>query len=432
MSVIRSTWIRVLLVAMTLGTAWAVRGQFGHEHGAAWAGAIGVLSVLVLANRLDWRRRLPTIAALGAIGWGVGGMISYGMVVGYGRGEDWFNVSYGLCMLFLIGGLYGYLGGGLTGLSLESTEKQKANWAALITQMVAGGYLIWGILIYQLEWLMTPPRSELWAACLGAALALGWYLYRNDFKQSRTVALCSSLGAGFGFAFGNFLQVLGSSSGIEFNWWNVMEYSLGFFGGLGMAYAIFSQNWSESRLPNKAANRLGWVFLIVLLPLTNLIQQFNTEKFVGLAERLNIISEASLTQLTLGLAWGGSLLICILPTLFFRKKVSGVAEWTLNNTWWLLMIYLGWFIFLSGFLTGAHWGYGSLRDILYWINTLIILLLGRTLLSTSSNFNLPTLRFSRTIQLGIASVLFLLVLSWVLVQTHGELPGTRIRFSLWK
>ena len=25
----------LLLVAMTLGTAWAIRGQFGHEHGAA-------------------------------------------------------------------------------------------------------------------------------------------------------------------------------------------------------------------------------------------------------------------------------------------------------------------------------------------------------------------------------------------------------------
>ena len=424
--------MRVLLVAMTLGTAWAVRGQFGHEHGAAWAGAIGVLSVLVLVNRSDWWRRLPTIVALGAIGWGVGGMMSYGMVVGYGRGDDWFNVSYGLCMLFLIGGLYGYLGGGLTGLVLESTEKQKPDWAALITQMVAGSYLIWGIIIYQLEWLMTPPRSELWAACLGAALALSWYLYRHNFKRSSTVALYSSLGAGFGFAFGNFLQVLGSSSGIAFNWWNVMEYSLGFFGGVGMAYAIFSQHWLESRLSDKTANQLGWFFLIFLLPLTNLIQQFNTEKFISLAKRLDIVGEASLIPWTLGLAWGGSLLIGILLSMFFWKKVVGASEWKLNNTWWLLMAYLGWYIYLSGFLTGAHWGHGSLRDILYWLNALFILLLGRTVLSTSSSFNLPTLGSNRTVQISIASVLLLLILSWVLIQTHGELPGSRIRFSLWK
>jgi hypothetical protein len=36
----------LLLVAMSLGTAWAIRGQFGHEHGAAWAGALGSRSVL--------------------------------------------------------------------------------------------------------------------------------------------------------------------------------------------------------------------------------------------------------------------------------------------------------------------------------------------------------------------------------------------------
>ncbi|MEM8966316.1 MAG: hypothetical protein AAGE93_07850 [Bacteroidota bacterium] len=432
MSLIRSPWMRVLLVAMALGTAWAVRGQFGHEHGAAWAGAIGVLSVLVLANRSDWWRRLPTIASLGAIGWGAGGMMSYGMVVGYGRGDDWFNVSYGLCMLFLIGGLYGYIGGGLTGLALESTKKKKPDWAILITQMVAGGYLIWGILIYQLEWLMTPPRSELWAACLGAALALGWYLNCNGFQRSITAALYSSLGAGFGFAFGNFLQVLGSASGLMFNWWNVMEYSIGFFGGLGMAYSIFSQNWSESRLPDKISNQLGWIFLIILLPLTNLIQQFNTEKFTVLAERIDIVNGESITQLTLNIAWGGSLLISILLMIFFWRKVSGISDWKLNNTWWLLMIYLGLFIFLSGFLTGAHWGYGSLRDILYWLNTLFILLLGRVVLSPTANSRLPQSKSAQAIQLGVVSVLLLLALSWILVQSHGELPGEQIRFSLWK
>tara|TARA_S200000501_G_scaffold361370_1_gene389513 strand:+ start:290 stop:427 length:138 start_codon:yes stop_codon:yes gene_type:complete len=36
----------ILIVAMALGTAWAIRGQFGHEQGAAWAGAIGGLALV--------------------------------------------------------------------------------------------------------------------------------------------------------------------------------------------------------------------------------------------------------------------------------------------------------------------------------------------------------------------------------------------------
>lgn len=428
----KSNWIRLLTVALALGTAWAVRGQFGHEHGAAWAGAIGVLAVLVLANRPDWRQRLPAIVALGAIGWGVGGMMSYGVVVGYGRGVDWVNVSYGLSMLFVIGGLYGFIGGGLTGLTLESSESHKPVWASLVTQMVAGAYLIWGILIYQLEWLMTPPRSELWAACLGAALALGWYQYRNGFHRSFTTALYTALGAGFGFAFGNFLQVLGSTSGIDFNWWNVMEYSLGFFGGLGMAYAIFAQDWPESRLPDKVANTWGWIFLIALLPATNLVQQFNPEKFQAMAERFDLANSDLFVILEMGLAWGISLLAGVLLTLFFWSRISGATKGKTQHVRWLLMVYLAWYICLSNLLTAAWWGLGSLRDGLYWLNWLGILLLARYAVSTKTEFRTALLATPKVVRLMITSVLLLLLLSWVLIKSHDGMSGSQIRFSLWK
>ncbi|MEJ0101477.1 MAG: hypothetical protein WDO19_02480 [Bacteroidota bacterium] len=48
----RSTllWKRMLPTAMALGTAWAARGQIGHEYGAAWAAAIGILTVIALSG----------------------------------------------------------------------------------------------------------------------------------------------------------------------------------------------------------------------------------------------------------------------------------------------------------------------------------------------------------------------------------------------
>ncbi|MCW3118165.1 MAG: hypothetical protein JWM28_2247, partial [Chitinophagaceae bacterium] len=222
----------MLPVALALGTAWAARGQIGHEYGAAWAGSIGVAAAISLSGRKDWYSRFPVVAALGAIAWGTGGIISYGKVVGFGHAADYLNTSYGLVMLLFIGGLYGFLGGGITGLALESSPEKKVDWAALMTQLFAGGYLCWGLFIFELEWFMTPPRSELWAACLGAALALGWWLYRNGYTHALRTAFFSALGAGFGFGFGNFLQRMGQASGINFNWWNVMEYSIGFCGGL--------------------------------------------------------------------------------------------------------------------------------------------------------------------------------------------------------
>jgi len=38
----KNQWIGILIVGLTLGTAWAIRGQFGHEQGAALAGGISL------------------------------------------------------------------------------------------------------------------------------------------------------------------------------------------------------------------------------------------------------------------------------------------------------------------------------------------------------------------------------------------------------
>lgn len=280
---------RYLFAAITLGLAWAMRGHFGHEWGAAWAGAMGVMAVLLVSKREDWAKRAPALVAIGAIGWGVSGMMSYGILIGYCRSISFGNSLYGYTTLAILGSLYGIIGGGLFGLGLESNDENKPKWANLIAQMFAGGFLVWGLLIYQMEWFMTPPRSELWAGCLGAAIALAWYLYRNNYKNSLRVAGYAGLGAGFGFAFGNFLQTIGATAGSVYNWWNVMEFSIGFFGGLGMVYAVMTREWPKSVKPSKTGNWIGVVFVFLFLPLSNYVNGMSVERFLKLAESLKIL-----------------------------------------------------------------------------------------------------------------------------------------------
>ncbi len=278
----------MLLTGLILGLTWAVRGHFGHEWGAAWAGGAGGLAVLVASGHIGWFRRLPTLVAMSAIGWGVGGMMSYGIVIGYCRADTFNNSLYGYAMLAVIGGLYGFIGGGFLGLGLETSDDKKPDWFLLISGMVAGGCLFWGIVIYQLEWLMTPPRSEAWALCAGAAIALAWYSYREGFHRALRVAAFAGLGSGFGFAIGNFFQTMGVISGVSYNWWNVMEFTLGFCGGLGMSYAVSTTRWSEPAKPSGLANWLALAFVIVLLPWTNFLKAFESEKLMRLAEGLHI------------------------------------------------------------------------------------------------------------------------------------------------
>ncbi len=299
----------MIFTALILGLGWAIRGHFGHEWGASWAGAMGALAILAASKRKDWLRRAPVLTALGAVGWAVGGMMSYGIVIGYGRGDDFGNVLYGLSMLAVIGGLYGFIGGGLFALGLETTEDKKPQWASLITEMFIGGFLIWGFFIYQLEWFMTPPRSELWAGCLGAAFALSWYLYREGYFRALRVAGYSALGAGFGFAFGNFIQTMGYVSGAHYNWWNVMEFTLGFCGALGMAYAVITRKWPQSAKPSKIANWLALLFVAAVIPLINYIDAFEIKGFVKLAQNLNIDNPEQFAVLQM---WFGFIIIVII------------------------------------------------------------------------------------------------------------------------
>lgn len=283
----------ILFTGLILGLGWAIRGHFGHEWGAAWAGTMGGLAIIVAIGRKDWWNHAPVLTFLAGIGWAVGGMMSYGIVIGYCRGVDFWNVTYGYAMLAIIGGLYGCMGGGLLGLGLASNPEKRPQWGSLMAEMVAGGWLAWGLLIYQMEWFMTPPRSELWAACLGAAAAMLWYMYRNGFHNAFRVAVYAALGAGFGFSFGNFLQTLGNASGISYNWWNVMEFTLGFCGGTGMAYAIITGNWPDKKAASTTGNIAALLAVFLFIPVTNFVAAFSSEKLSRLAERLEVVQVES-------------------------------------------------------------------------------------------------------------------------------------------
>ena len=51
----KGTLLNLIIVGMTLGTTWAIRGQFGHEQGAAWAGGVDVVCHWRIIWVLRWR-----------------------------------------------------------------------------------------------------------------------------------------------------------------------------------------------------------------------------------------------------------------------------------------------------------------------------------------------------------------------------------------
>lgn len=422
----------LVFVALALGLGWAIRGHFGHEHGAAWGGAIAGLAVIVAAKREDWASRLPVLTALAGIGWGVGGMMSYGLIVGYGRGIDFANVFYGLSMLGVVGALYGFIGGGLFGLGLESTENQKPHWPSLLTEMIAGGLLAWYVIIAQFEWKMTPPRSELWAACMGAAVALAWHLYRNDYKRALRVAAFAALGAGFGFGFGNFLQTLGTISRIAFNWWNVMEFSLGFFGGLGLAYGIFTREWPITIIPSKTANGLAFLFLFSALPIVNIIQAMHVDDFLAAAERIGIQNGRAFAELQISIAYLTTAIFFIIAAILFWRW-SGKKE-RANSVYSPAMFFIYSLFYLAFshiiklvFVKGQPF---QLNQMLYWvvlISLFLMWLFNRK--KVESTFTVTKQEsWQRWLVLIGATILLLAFCAFISINSHAGIPGYHERF----
>ena len=97
----------LFLVGISLSIGWGIRGNFGHEYGASFAGCLAALAAAILSGREDWRQRIPYFAFFGALGWGFGASISYMQVISYSESGHAVSQWYGYLCLFLIGFLLG-------------------------------------------------------------------------------------------------------------------------------------------------------------------------------------------------------------------------------------------------------------------------------------------------------------------------------------
>jgi hypothetical protein len=414
----------ILLSGIAMGTAWAVRGQFGHEHGAAWAGAIGCMTLILLSGRADWYRNVFKLILAGGLGWGIGGIMSYGKVIGYCKSTDFGNVYYGFLMLFIIGALYGFVGGGLFGISLsKEKDKKPVAWHQLIFEMTVGAILGYFFIIEQFGCVKTPPRSELWAACFGISLSLVWYMIRNQMESALRVAIFSAFGAGFGFAFGNLLQVLGNAFEIQFNMWNVMEYTLGFCGGAAMSYAVFTSEWEELENPSSKEWVLPVTVLTLIIP--NIMWQQNTglEK---MSTRILAISSDLPESLPYLIKYVPHVLILGVAVFWIRRLTKNV-EVNYKAVFGFYVSSFGLYILLSIIITGAIFSTYRVEQYLYVLNFAVVLYF----LSRLQPTFIPSTTSWRVFSGYLLSMVFIIALiAFVAVSSHEmDLSGTNYRFG---
>lgn len=321
------------LAALSLSLGWGVRGNWGHEFGAMIPGALAAMAACLLTGREDWRRRVAYFAFFGALGWSFGGSMSYGIVLGYTHSASWPSVLYGFACLFVIGFLWGAIGGAGTALPAfldrerltelfyplgavflawtvqflafeggwlteEAFNWYDTDWVAallaviavvtlglirgrfcfgsnLILCMAAGWWLAFLLLVVGLEIRMTPPRGDNWAGCLGMTLALLAFLWRKGLSPVVFAALVTAFFAGFGFSTAELIKLLGVSTGIVANWHSVMEQTFGLISGIGVAVSMIYLSKRLPAVPDEPPIRY-WTeifslgFVLLVIPFLNI------------------------------------------------------------------------------------------------------------------------------------------------------------------
>ena len=299
MDMITIPWQMVFLCGLSLCVGWGIRGNFGHEYGAALAGALAAMAIALLSGREDWWRQVHYFAMFGAIGWSFGGSMSYMQVVGYSHSPHSPTVLYGFANLFVIGFLWASLGGAGTALPAFLTHTQLSlffvpicavfigwalqavvvdrvfahkrmqrhesplywydtDWLAALVAIVAalivalfrgrldmgtslvlymgiGWFAAFLLLVNVLGLRMTPPRGDNWAGCVGLVIGVLGYCWRYELSGVAFATLMTGFAGGFAFSFGQLLKLLYIRTGLQTNWHSVMEQTQGLLFGLGIA-----------------------------------------------------------------------------------------------------------------------------------------------------------------------------------------------------
>jgi hypothetical protein len=271
---------------------------------------------------------------------------------------------------------------------------------------------------------MTPPRSEAWAVILGAGVAMLWYMAREKRNSAIRVAVFAALGGGFGFGFGNFLQIIGNVLEINFNMWNVMEYSIGFFGGSGMAYGVFSSVWPEDdSVSEKWVNRSALFITVVLIPLIVFRESLRLEHFMnrlGDIPNLEAVAMFSATFVAL-------LLLVMMAVLLWKLRTPGYKR---SDVLLFFFFYFIVYAVVSYAITGLFGGHTGLNHHLYLVNILIIYLLVKKERSAMFEVVSDKVDSKRWLMYLFAVIAFLAVLSLIAINMHGELGGAHDRFPV--
>lgn len=420
--------MNLLFVGLAVALGWGLRGEIGGEQGALIPGALLGLAIVIASGKKHWRDAAPVIAAAGALGMSLGGIQSYGILIGYTQGIDMLNVTYGYLMLAVVGGLWGAFCAGIIGMTLSDKKKSIPFWIFFLIALYISSIVSYFLLIKVFKLLMTPPRVENWAYVLGAVVALFVINFVQKEHKTCRLVLRGFLAGAIGFMLGESLQVYGSFLGPHFDWWKVMEVSFGFILGIGIAYAVFRE-YPEDK-PIMSVSPFFYVlaaFIILafvpMITFYNMIENFAQQGILIRGETIWV--DPYFNTILRGIAI--SLIAFFAYWKWFKQRDTRTdPEWQIQFLWLWTIWSNGWIAQMLMMLPKAH----HISIIIHGFFLFLMILL--SVWSIQGKFSAPVIPLSSKPVQGYKWVLvsFLIIPILALffavtsIATHpGEMPG---------
>lgn len=262
-------WSDYFLAIVLMSLAWPLRGQFGHVKGALIPGAVAAVIAALVGRGGSWKVLFPRAVILGAIGFSLGGQLSYGWLI-----ERLLACRYASCLymdlarLFVRGAIWG--GMGMTFLGFAYSEKPFLR---------RDFFLLAGYLFFSYIFLDFLEQESFCLAVFSAGLLI-FHVYNLVYKHSRIVGvfgLSGMIGFGLGFAGAVFILYLGSKDFLKgpWEWWTLRDQILGCVGGIAIAWAVRNVSVRDI-VPHNAAlslaeTKAGFLTYAFLIPGLNTV-----------------------------------------------------------------------------------------------------------------------------------------------------------------
>jgi len=269
-------WAHAVLPGLAGWLGWGIRGQVGHETGAMVPGAMIGLSLALLSEDPELRRRAGLLGAVGAMGISFGGTETYAQTLGLSHGPGREQTYWwGMLGTALKGALWFGLGG--THLGMAAGEVSYSPLALLALTGVEAG--VWHLGVELLNRphqppdrlpaiyfscrtgkygdRPSPPRPEIWGGQLCALIALLGFAALKGDRTALKVGAAGIAGGALGFAGGQAIHAWARNANLPepvnrtVDYWKIMETTFGMVAGAALGLGLRAASRGRELAPRR-------------------------------------------------------------------------------------------------------------------------------------------------------------------------------------